>query len=158
MFAQTPERGRQDQTDVLRVYTELVQTDVMVFDKQGRFVDGLKKEDFELRIDGQPKPIDFFERITAGSANEESQLAAARGAANRSADANTAAPVPLDRGRPIFFYLDDLHLDLASLKAGKKLISDFIDKQMGQNDEVAITSASGQIGTPHFHRAYRAPR
>jgi len=146
MFAQTPERGRQDQTDVLRVYTELVQTDVMVFDKQGRFVDGLKKEDFELRIDGQPKPIDFFERITAGSANEESQLAAARGAANRSATENTAAPVPLDRGRPIFFYLDDLHLDLASLKAGKKLISDFIDKQMGQNDEVAITSASGQIG------------
>ncbi|HXL82372.1 MAG TPA: VWA domain-containing protein [Pyrinomonadaceae bacterium] len=146
IFAQTPERGRHDQTDVLRVYTELVQTDVMVFDKQGRFVDGLKKEDFELRIDGQPKPIDFFERITAGSANEESQLAAARGTANRTGNANPTAPVPLDRGRPIFFYLDDLHLDLASLKAGKKLISNFIDKQMGQNDEVAITSASGQIG------------
>ena len=29
--------------DVVRVYTELVQTDVMVFDKQGRFVDGLTK-------------------------------------------------------------------------------------------------------------------
>jgi VWFA-related protein len=146
LFGQTPERGRQDKTDVLRVYTELVQTDAMVFDKQGRFVDGLKKEDFELRIDGQPKPIDFFERVTAGSTNEESQLAAARGSSNRTNNSDTAAPVPLDRGRPIFFYLDDLHLDLASLKAGKKLISDFIDKQMGQNDEVAITSATGQIG------------
>jgi VWFA-related protein len=146
LFGQTPERGRLDKTDVLRVYTELVQTDAMVFDKQGRFVDGLKKEDFELRIDGQPKPIDFFERVTAGSTNEESQLAAARGSSNRTNNSDTAAPVPLDRGRPIFFYLDDLHLDLASLKAGKKLISDFIDKQMGQNDEVAITSATGQIG------------
>jgi VWFA-related protein len=145
MLAQTPERGRQNQTDVLRVYTQLVQTDVMVFDKQGRFVDGLKKEDFELRIDGQTKPIDFFERITTGSVNEEAQLSAARGAANRDTT-NPVAPVPLDRGRPIFFYLDDLHLDLASLKAGKKLISDFVDKQMGQNDQVAITSASGQIG------------
>src|SRR5882672_12495037 len=87
-----PEPQRQDQTDVLRVYTELVQTDVMVFDKQGRFVDGLKKEDFELRIDGQHKPIDFFERITTGSANEESQLAAARGAANRNGDASPTAP------------------------------------------------------------------
>ena len=95
MFAQTPERGRRDQTDVLRVYTELVQTDVMVFDKQGRFVDGLKKEDFELRIDGQPKPIDFFERVTAGSANEESQLAAARGSSNRTNTNDTAAPAPL---------------------------------------------------------------
>ena len=144
MLAQTPERGKQGQ-DVLRVYTQLVQTDVMVFDKEGRFVDGLKREDFELRIDGQPKPIDFFERITTGSVNEESQLAAARGASNTS-NTNPIAPVPLDRGRPIFFYLDDLHLDLASLKAGRKLISDFVDKQMGQNDQVAVTSASGQIG------------
>ncbi len=146
MFAQMPAGRRQDQTDVLRVFTELVQTDVMVFDKQGHFVDGLKKEDFELRIDGQRKSIEFFERITAGSANEEGQLAAARGSANRTSNSQTAAPVPLDRGRPIFFYLDDLHLDFASLKAAKKVISDFIDKQMGQNDEVAITSASGQIG------------
>jgi hypothetical protein len=83
MFGQEPERPKQDQTDVLRVFTELVQTDVMVFDKQGHFIDGLKKEDFELRIDGQPKPIDFFERVTAGSANEESQLAAARGSLPR---------------------------------------------------------------------------
>ena len=52
LFGQTPERPKQDQTDVLRVFTELVQTDVMVFDKQGHFVEGLKKEDFELRIDG----------------------------------------------------------------------------------------------------------
>jgi VWFA-related protein len=146
VFAQTPERGRQDQTDVLRVFTELVQTDVMVFDKQGHFVDGLKKEDFELRIDGQPKPIDFFERVTAGSATEESQLAAARGSANRSNNSDAPAPVPLDRGRPVFFFLDDLHMDPVSFNAAKKVISDFVEKEMGQNDLVAITSASGQIG------------
>jgi VWFA-related protein len=146
MFGQEPERPKQDQTDVLRVFTELVQTDVMVFDKQGHFIDGLKKEDFELRIDGQPKPIDFFERVTAGSANEESQLAAARGSSNRTNNPDTVAPVPLDRGRPIFFYLDDLHMDLGSLTAAKKVVSEFVDKQMAQNDEVAITSASGQIG------------
>ena len=69
VFAQNPAGAKQDQTDVLRVFTELVQTDVMVFDKEGHFIDGLKKEDFELRIDGQPKPIDFFERIVAGSVN-----------------------------------------------------------------------------------------
>ncbi|MDQ2977350.1 MAG: VWA domain-containing protein, partial [Acidobacteriota bacterium] len=126
-------------------YTELVQTDVMVFDAQGRFVNGLKKEDFELRIDGAPKPIDFFEKVSAGSANEESQLAAARGGAGRTSN-KSSDPKPLDRGRPIFFYVDDLHLDLAGLNSTRKLITHFIENEMGQNDEAAIASASGQIG------------
>lgn len=136
----------QDQPEVLRVYTELVQTDVMVFDRQGSFVNGLKREDFELRIDGKVRPIDFFEKITAGSINEESQIAAARGSAARPNLPKSASPVPLDRGRPIFFYVDDLHLPLTALQTTRKLITNFIDKQMGQNDEAAISSASGQIG------------
>jgi VWFA-related protein len=141
---QTNQRG-QDQSDVLRVYTEIVQTDVMVFDKQGRFVDGLKSGDFELRIDGMPKQVEFFEKVTAGSINEEMQIAAARGSARAKAS-NAIGPAPLDRGRPIFFYVDDLHLDLPAWQATRKLITRFIDNEMGQNDEAAIASASGQIG------------
>src|SRR5918994_577479 len=92
--AQTPEPSKQEPAEVLRVFTELVQTDVMVFDKQGRFVNGLTKDNFELKIDGKPKPIAFFETITSGSASEEAQLAAARG---QSATRTTgSAPVPLD--------------------------------------------------------------
>ena len=140
-----PESRRQDQSDVLRVYTELVQTDVMVFDKQGRFVNGLKREDFELRIDGKVKPIDFFEKITAGSINEESQIAAARGSAQANS-IRSAGPRPLDRGRPVYFYVDDLHLDLPGIATTRKLITRFIEKEMGQNDQAAIASASGQIG------------
>src|ERR1700730_14406508 len=66
--------------DVVRVNTSLVQTDVMVFDQQGGFVDGLKREQFALKIDGKPREISFFERIVAGSRSEEAQIAAARGA------------------------------------------------------------------------------
>ena len=138
-------RTRQDQGEVVRVYTELVQTDVSVFDKQGNFVDKLRKEDFELRIDGKARPIEFFERVTVGSVNEESQLRAARGTLNTSTT-GLVPPVPLDRGRTVFFYIDDLHLGSSSLNLTRKLINEFIDKQMTQNDEAAITSASGQIG------------
>src|SRR5689334_20270728 len=127
--------------DVVRVYTELVQTDVMVFDKQGHFVNNLTRDNFELRIDGKPRPIEGFEMIAAGS-NEESQLAAARGAST----INLKRPVPLDRGRIVFFYIDDFHMDLPGMQAAKKLISSFLEKQMGQNDQVAIASATGQIG------------
>ena len=129
------------QDDVVRVYTELVQTDVMVFDKSGKFVNGLKPENFELRVDGKPRPIQAFEQITAGS-SEESQLAAARGATT----VNLKRPVPLDRGRIVFFYIDDIHMDLGGIQAAKKTITAFIEKDMGQNDQAAITSASGQIG------------
>ncbi|HXQ73554.1 MAG TPA: VWA domain-containing protein [Pyrinomonadaceae bacterium] len=129
------------QEDVVRVYTELVQTDVMVFDKQGRFVNGLTKENFELRIDGKPRPIQAFEQITAGS-DEETQLAAARGATT----VNLKRPAPLDRGRIVFFYIDDFHMNLEGIVAARKVINAFLDKQMGQNDQAAITSATGQIG------------
>lgn len=135
----TPPAKSQD--DVVRVYTELVQTDVMVFDKQGKFVNGLTADNFELRIDGKPRAIQAFEQITAGS-NEESQLAAARGATT----VNLKRPVPLDRGRIVFFYIDDIHMDMTGIHATKKTITSFIDKEMGQNDQAAIASATGQIG------------
>lgn len=127
--------------DVVRVYTELVQTDVMVFDKQGRFVKDLTRDNFELRIDGKPRPIEAFELVTAGS-DEESQLAAARGAPT----INLKRPVPLDRGRIVFFYVDDFHMDVGSFALARKAISNFIEKEMGQNDQAAIASATGQIG------------
>lgn len=140
-IAQTPTPSPKPQDDVVRVYTELVQTDVMVFDKQGKFINGLAAKDFELRIDGKPRDIQAFEQITAGS-NEESQLAAARGATT----VNLKRPQPLDRGRIVFFYVDDFHMDLQGMKAAKKVITTFIENEMGQNDQAAIASATGQIG------------
>jgi VWFA-related protein len=142
---QTQSAPTQDATPVFRVSTELVQTDVMVFDKGGQFVDGLRAEDFELRIDGKVKPVTFFERIAAGTANETAQSTAVRNAVSSGGGSPVVAP-SLDRGRTIFFYVDDVHLELAALKATQKVIGDFIDNEMGQDDEVAIASASGQIG------------
>jgi VWFA-related protein len=136
-----PSPTPKSQDDVVRVYTELVQTDVMVFDKQGKFVNGLTADNFELRIDGKPRAIQAFEQITAGS-DEESQLAAARG----SNTINLKRPAPLDRGRIVFFYIDDFHMDLTGLISAKKVITQFIEKDMGQNDQAAIASATGQIG------------
>jgi len=144
---QTPTEPKgQDRSDVLRVFTELVQTDVMVFDRQGKFVNGLNRENFELRIDGKLMPIEFFEKVTAGTISEESQIAVARGSSTAATSSKSAGPVPLDRGRSVFFYIDDFHLDLPSLTTTRKLITHFIEQDMGQNDEAAITSASGQIG------------
>lgn len=132
--------------DIVRVNTTLVQTDVMVFDKQGIFVDGLKRDQFVLKVDGKPREISFFEKIIAGSRNEEAQLATARGNSAGAARSAALAPVPLDRGRIIYFFVDDLHLSIGSTKQVRQILERFIDREMGQNDAAAITSTSGQIG------------
>jgi VWFA-related protein len=129
------------QDDVVRVFTQLVQTDLMVFDRKGHFVSGLKREDFELKVDGKTTPIEFLDYVVAGSAREEAQLASARSGRGVSVPANA-----LERGRTVLFYVDDLHLDLASCDAARKMIAKFLDRNMAYNTEAAITSTSGQIG------------
>jgi Ca-activated chloride channel homolog len=42
--------------------TEYVLLPVLVFDKKGRFVDGLQKKDFRVRVDTTPVEIDEFDR------------------------------------------------------------------------------------------------
>jgi VWFA-related protein len=127
------------QEDVVRVNTELVQTDVMVFDKQGLFVDGLKPEQFALKVDNKPRPIAFFERVTSGSPLEARKAQADTGAA-------VTNPASATRSRVLIFFIDDLHLAPASLVRTRKALNEFIDRGMGDNDQVAITSSSGQIG------------
>jgi hypothetical protein len=75
---------QQPRTDeVLRTRTELIQTYVTVVDKSGKFVDGLNRGQFQLLIDGQPRAISFFDRVTGG--NEPSQVSESR-------DSNPALP------------------------------------------------------------------
>jgi VWFA-related protein len=143
-----PAPARED--EVVRITTELVQTDVAVFDKRGRFVEDLRPEQFELQVSGRTQPIIFFERVTAGSRAEESQLAAAasRGrAADKATEANGAADAGRpERGRLIFFFVDDLHLSGASVSRAREALQRYVERGMNPEDQVAIVSASGQIG------------
>src|SRR5688500_2905588 len=136
------DRKTQTSDDILRINTELVQTGVSVFDKQGRFVEGLTKEDFELQVDRRPVPISFFESIVAGSARDRSARLTTKD--ERVSEDRTAAPSV--RRRTIVFFIDDRHLSLDGLGRTRKTLLNFINKQMGQNDLVAIASSSGQIG------------
>ena len=132
----------QSNTDVLRTNTELVQTGVSVFDKQGHFVDGLTKQDFELEVEGRRVPISFFENIVAGTPRDRE----ARSVGSDETNKPERAPGISVRRRTIVFFIDDRHLSLDSVGRTRKTLLEFINKKMGQNDLVAIASASGQIG------------
>lgn len=143
----TPPRLLDQVDDVVRIATELVQSDVTVVDKQNRFVDNLRADQFELRVDGKKQPIVFFERVSAGSAAEQKQLSAV---SSKKVDAETGAekppPVPVERGRVIFFFVDDEHLTLENVTRSKQALLQFLDNEMQQNDLVAIVSPSGRVG------------
>jgi VWFA-related protein len=128
--------------DVVRVNTELVQTDVMVFDKSGKFVTGLKREQFELSVDGKPQPLTFFEQVRAGTSKDFSLRSTG---ASPTAVSETSA-ISENRGRTIVFFVDDLHLAPDSLARTRQLLAKFIDNEMNENDRVAFASTSGDIG------------
>lgn len=136
-FAQ---QQQQAQDEVIRITTELVQTGVVVVDKSGQFVNGLKPEQFVLKIDGQPVTPSFFEHVVAGTAREENLDRGQRGT-SPATDGTSAY-----RGRSIIFFIDDLHLGAESVQRTRKGLLEFVDRDMTLEDQVAIASPSGQIG------------
>jgi hypothetical protein len=51
------------QDEPVRLRTELVQVQVVVTDKQGRVIEDLKKDDFELLEQGRRQEVSFSPRI-----------------------------------------------------------------------------------------------
>ncbi len=145
--AQKPPSGQEAQPNSqrIRVSVGLVQTDVMVFDRQGRFVSDLKPDQFELRVDGKVQTISFLELVSAGSPHDEAIWAREEGKPGpTSSQPAAASPNP---GRTLLFFLDDWHLAEDNLMRSRTALTSLIHSSMGAKDLVAVFAASGQLGT-----------
>jgi VWFA-related protein len=150
-FSQTKPDPSGDAQDVIKFETSLVQTDVMVFDKNGKFVDGLKPEQFQLKVDKTPREISFFEIIRSGGFNSKREELKSdqpnSSGEPKPDDPRLVNPPKTDaQRRAVIFFVDDLHLAPDSLVRTRTALLDFIDRGIGDGDLVAITSPSGQIG------------
>jgi VWFA-related protein len=132
------------QAGTIRVKVGLIQTDVMVFDKQGRFVPDLRMDQFELRIDGKVQPIEFFEMVSAGSPHDEEIWARVENKPVVSSE--PPATKNTNPGRTILFFADDWHLSADSVMRCRAALSNLINTSVGPNDRAAIFAASGQMG------------
>ena len=143
VFSQTKPEPRNDTQDVIKFDTSLVQTDVTVFDKKGHFAEGLKPEQFQLKIDNTQREISFFEAVKSGSSTtEREQLNSTQPNSPNSVN----APKFDTQRRSVIFFVDDLHLAPDSLERTRRALLDFIERGIRDTDLVAITSPSGQIG------------
>jgi VWFA-related protein len=130
------------QDDVIRVDTDLIQTNVTVVDKSGKPVAGLKPEQFVLKIEGKPTRIDFFDTVVT-SVTDFNESNNSAGSGDKPGDA--PAPVSL-RDRKVVFFVDDFHLSLDGLSRTRAAINHFIDNDMMSQDQVIIIAASGNLG------------
>lgn len=135
----------QDDDETIRIETELIQTGVMVFDKSGKFVDGLRQDDFELTVEGRPTPLSFFDRIASAPTVSAPAATGGRGGAKRP-EPNAARDAAASGARTIIFFADDRHLNFESRHRARDLIKHFIDEELTDEDTAAVVSSSGRLG------------
>lgn len=146
-FAQTPTATPpNDDGDVVKISTNLIQLDVVVTDKKGNQVTDLKPEDFEIYENGKKQDITNFSYIFNKSANQptDSQVP------NSKEKFDIPAPpskLKLEQVRRTYaLVVDDLGLSFENVPTIKYSLKKFIDEQMQEGDLVAIIRTGSGIG------------
>jgi VWFA-related protein len=135
----------QNEEDVVRITTNLVQVDALVTDKKGRQVTDLRPEDFEILEDGRPQKITNFSYIELSPM----MPAAPSTAAPAEKSAPPAPPVrlrPEQVRRTIALVVDDLGISFESAKFARQALRKFVDEQMQPGDLVAILRTTAGVG------------
>jgi len=145
--SQQPQKPKQEaaRDDVVRVTTELVQTDVVVMDKNEQIVTDLGLEDFEVYDNGKRQDLQFMEFVSvAGPGRVEGT-----GSARTAAGVDTSVPRDLrakDLRRVIAFVVDDVTIPAEDMSRTRQMLSDFVDNKMQDGDLVAIVRTVGGMG------------
>lgn len=136
----------QDDDEVVRITTNLVQVDAVVTDDKGRAVTDLRPEDFEILEDARPQVITNFSFISSAPATAGQPTAATPAAAKTAPPVRPARLRLTDPHRTIVLVVDDLGMSFESINFTKQALKKFLDEQMRADDLVAIVRTSGGVG------------
>jgi VWFA-related protein len=125
-----------------RVDVDYIEVDTVVTDKQGHFIRDLKQEDFEVLEDGKPQPIRAFSLVDIPIERAESPVSAGRPVESVAADVRTNER-PFD-GRIYVLVLDALHTNPSRTPRVKAVARQFIERNLGENDLMAVV----HVGSP----------
>ena len=135
----------QDDEDVVRISTELVQTDVVVTDKDDNVIDDLKLGEFELYENGKRQDLKFMEFVGADSSAP--RVEGSLPPSVRSAPTDVASSASARDVRRIFaFVVDDLTIPAEDMTTVRAVLTDFVEKQMADTDLVSIVRVVGGVG------------
>lgn len=144
-FAQTQSQNQNQKpgTDIPKLVENIdvrvINVDVVVTDKRGNVITGLKKDDFEIFENGVPKPISNFYAVEGGRPMEtEGEMPAATQKAT--GEAVKPAELPDNLKRRIIFYIDNLSMAPFNRNRVFTSMKEFIKSTMRPGDEAMIAT------------------
>lgn len=141
-YAQT--QPAQDQDDVVKITTNLVQIDAVVT-KDGKAVRDLKAEDFEIYEDGKKQTITSFAYIS----NLPNVPSSAPPPATAKGGPGVPPAGPIQRDVPrrtVAIVIDDLGLSAESMSQVRRQVRKFVAEELQPNDLLAIIRTGGEMG------------
>jgi VWFA-related protein len=125
------------QDDVVKVKSNLVNIDVLVKDKKGKYVADLKPEDFKIFENGVQQKIEFFDAPLSGVVSRPSTSTAG-------APADPAEPPVVTRNY-VTLVLDSHTTDITNLKPVREGTIRYIKEQITDGDAVALLSVTNNL-------------
>jgi len=121
--------------EVVKVKSNLVNIDVIVKDKKGKYISDLKAEDFVITENGQPQKLEFFDAPLA------------HGETHKAGEATTAglsAPTtpPVMPRNYVSLVLDFQSTDIANLKRVREGAIKYVREQVTDADAVAVLTVT----------------
>ena len=141
---QQPQKPADDQDEVVKITTNLVQVDAVVT-KDGKLVTDLTADDFELYEDGKKQTITSFAYIS----NVPSTMPQPVAATKEKSRNIPLPPRPINPNEPhhtMAIVVDDLGISAESMSQVRKQLRKFVNEQLQPNDLVAIIRTGGEMG------------
>ena len=141
------------QGPTFRVAVDFVEVDAVVTDRNGTFVRGLTKDDFEVFEDGKPQTITTFTTVDLPARiSRPARVGSVKpGPAAVSVPPDVRTNDGTFDGRVIVLMLDDLLVDARRSLPVRRLANDFIDQFVEEGDLVAVvTSGAAPASSQNF--------
>ena len=122
-----------------RVEVNYVEVDAAVFDRQGRFVNDLTREDFQVLEEGVPQEVSAFTLVNIPIEHAERPLYA-----KMPIEPDVASNAKPFEGRVYVIVLDDLQTAASRSMLVRRAARQFIEQAMAANDMAAIVYTSGR--------------
>ena len=136
---QEPAPAPQQPPITFRAETNYVEVDTRVLDKDGKFIPGLKADDFQVFEDGKPQKVSAFSLVNIPVERAERPLFA-----SKPIEPDVRTNLQGADGRIYVVVLDDLHTSALRSQRVKQAAKMFIEKYVGANDLAAVVHTSGR--------------
>lgn len=135
-------RGQEQDPDIVRITTNLVQVDVVVT-KDGKHIVDLRPEDFEILEDGRLQQITSFAYVSTNASTPDTASTI------KNAEAPTVIPkppLPKEIKRTVAIVVDDLGMSFQSMANLRMYLAKFLNENLRPNDLIAIIRTGGDVG------------